>query len=171
MLDLNVLYDKLEQFETADEIAYFLTREQVQAIPSDGKRCALAQWVMTVTETQLEVHVSGTKTVIYKEGAIGCVRTPKEILWCRDHTDAMVEFIQRFDHGGYPDLISKDWVGGGRAITAMEFKQEIHTGACYAQSYDSYHATENPGYTIMLQLKESIRGATTTVTFKHISNC
>lgn len=163
MLDLDVLYDKLEQFETAEEIAAFLIDQQVQAVPRNGKQCAFAAWVQQVTEMELMIHVSSKKTAIYRDTP-GCARTNEDIIWQREHTTAMERFIYQFDEGVYPKLISKNWITAEGDLHSLKFKQEIYAGQMYAQPYQSYHSSQYASdaaeanayaYSVMLQVKSS----------------
>lgn len=173
MLDLDVVYDKLEQFETADEIACFLVQEQVKALPSNGVQCALAKWVKQVTESELAVHVASSHSVVYREDAVGPVRKEKAILWKREHTQPMQEFIAKFDQGAYPDLISSDWMphdhGCGGALKAGNYQfvysgKDVYATESYAQPYTSYHAHTYDGITMHAEASAS------NYTIKHFSN-
>lgn len=50
MIDFQVAFDKLAQFQTADEIADFLNVEEIKAIPGDANSCAISAWMKRTTE-------------------------------------------------------------------------------------------------------------------------
>lgn len=92
-IDPEVVFDKLAQFQTADEIANYLRNEGIQGGRNLAFRCPIANYMRTHTGrkhgvTQDDVDMD-TGDLYYK----------------RENTPAIKEFIVRFDQGLYEDLI------------------------------------------------------------------
>lgn len=105
MIDPTVIYDKISGFETADEIAAFLTEQGVRANPGQASGCALSvyfeketgQWTSFGTER-------GFSWPPPRWPPIG--PRPPEIKY--ECTPAMQEFIKKFDHKEYADLLNEE---------------------------------------------------------------
>lgn len=95
MIAFEVARDKLLQFETADEIAAFLKSEGVKAMRAMSTSCAIADWMTTTTGEAVYVNHSEMWRNSWSNGTIAL----------HAHNPALGEFIQRFDHGYYPELI------------------------------------------------------------------
>lgn len=99
MIDFGVAYDKLAQFETADEIAEYFRGEGIKGSCGLYSSCAIAVWMTKTTGRMAHVSTSDI-WVIGEQSPIGDRVT-------LNHTDAMMDFVYHFDHGHYPDLIDK----------------------------------------------------------------
>lgn len=99
MADFSVVMDKLQSFETADDIAEFFRGYGIKAHPMVARACAISQFVMEETG---EERVSTTHTnVVVFQGYDGGPITG-------DNTAAMADFITKYDKGVYEDLINKN---------------------------------------------------------------
>lgn len=96
MVDLQVAYDKLAQFETAEEIATFLRGYGIKAYRRKSTTCAVAMFLEQMTGSPVSVGPS----------SIGLAQKPGTIIV--NNTKAIEQFIIRFDLGHYPDLIADD---------------------------------------------------------------
>jgi len=105
MVDINVVYDKLCGFETADELAAFLASQGVKGEPQDATGCAITRFVMMQTGFDT-VSTNTESLLLYGPDGEGLV-------FNKPHTDAVADFIQGFDHGRYPDLVEPkvEWWG------------------------------------------------------------
>lgn len=164
MLDLDVVYDKLEQFETADEIARFLQDQEIKAAPKLAATCAIAVWVKKATETELVIHVATSKTVIYHSNAKKMRTEGKSIedtiIWQRDHTEAMQDFISRFDAGDYPNLLQRPYELYGSDHPICKGTEVAHTA--YAKVYSSsYNTTFSGSYSLIINASHTEGGIKT----------
>jgi len=136
MIDLDVAFDKLAGFETADDIACFLRGYGVKAIPKQGNLCAFAVWMTDITEVQ-DVVVSGAEILAQRqERTLEDIKKMGEITWAehtraqyqwrREHTPAMKQFVMRFDRMAYPDLVDME------AYSASPYMPKV------ADGYDVY---------------------------------
>lgn len=109
MIDPVVAWDKLKNFETAQEIREYFQSEGVKAVKGDHKSCAIAQWLIDTTGNP-SVSVSSSVQI----GISTVTRTlGDDIQFVRNqadhdfrHTPATLDFIEEFDNGGYPELES-----------------------------------------------------------------
>jgi hypothetical protein len=100
MVDPGVAWDKLSNFETAEEIREYFQHEGIKAIQFDANSCAIAQWFKNTTG---EEHVSVAAMIkIGRMDDQDCWSTPRVSF---EHTKATLDFIEKFDRGGYPELI------------------------------------------------------------------
>jgi hypothetical protein len=99
-MDINVAYDKLTQFESADEIADFFTEYNVKAIPGEAKTCAIAKWIENETGESVYVFHMGIDTA---DNWKANTDPNKEFQY--PLTDAMHSFIKKFDSEHYPQLL------------------------------------------------------------------
>ncbi len=97
MLNLEVAFKTLTQFDYAFEIANFLEEQQVKAITADSSQCAITQWMNKATGLD---SISTTQQFIFQ--AVPGV----EYELVGENTPAMQEFVRNFDRGIYPSLIS-----------------------------------------------------------------
>lgn len=104
MIDFRVAYDKLFQFETVEELADFFHGEGIHAIPGNGQRCAISQW-MTQT-TGRPVFTSYFHIDLAPKVVDNCViyGTQEDTV---DITPTMCAFARKFDNMEFPDLV--DW--------------------------------------------------------------
>jgi hypothetical protein len=99
MADIDVVMDKLHNFESADDLAEYFEDYGIIARPRHTRSCAIAQFVSI--ETGRPIVVAGHALRIEDEnGAL--------IEYIR-HTEAMAQFVQNYDYGRYPNLIEKGY--------------------------------------------------------------
>lgn len=98
MIDYIVARDKLAQFETADEIADFFRREGVQGEKGMSDRCPIAQWMTEQTGGPIVVST----LEMWNAGAEDFL--DNDTIHRINHTEAMTDFVDRFDSGFYSDL-------------------------------------------------------------------
>lgn len=108
MIDFGVAFDKLAQFETANDLADYLKSENVKGYKGDEDRCAIAVWL--TDQTGDAVSVSGDYVSRYFDFEDDVEENMQ--LWellmednTRTPTPAMMEFISRFDDGDFPELV------------------------------------------------------------------
>ena len=104
MIDFGVAYDKLAQFECADDLADFLKGEGVKGWAGVADTCAIAKWMSDTTGQH--VYVTGD--------FISChvPYSPYNELSYTEiekfpHTGATFEFIERFDDEEWPELMEE----------------------------------------------------------------
>lgn len=100
MIDLQVAYDKLAQFETASELANYLKEDGVLATPQSARHCAISVYMKNHTGEQVSTGFGGIRKINNEEGVI---------IWSLPLTDAMSIFITQFDNADYPDLITPEY--------------------------------------------------------------
>lgn len=93
MIDPDVAFDKLCQFETADEVANFLCQEGIKGQRRVSDNCPISNWMSVTTGTSFSTGINVLLT-----GAGGST-------WLRQNTAALIEFVGLFDFGAYPELI------------------------------------------------------------------
>lgn len=100
MIDFQVAFDKLAQFETADELAEFFRYEGIKAIPWDSNNCAVSAW-MKRTIGKESVYSSTYAVSEYDDNSKECIVNRART------TLPMDDFIEKFDMYFYPELIQK----------------------------------------------------------------
>ena len=102
MADLNVVVDKLQSFETADDLADFFRGYGIVAQPRNARACAISKFV--VEETGLSgVTTNMSSICIYKD------EEETQMVNQVPHTDAMEDFVDRYDKGYYPELVEQGY--------------------------------------------------------------
>lgn len=101
MIDPGVCFDKLAGFQTADEIADYFKGEGIQGQMQIETRCPIATYFYRHTDS-LFVSVG---TIIELHTAHPSYDHAQS-QWLAECTEAMNDFIQVFDEGEYPELIS-----------------------------------------------------------------
>lgn len=106
MADLSVVMDKLQGFETAEDLADFFRGYGIKAQPRNARMCAISQFV--VEETGLEGIVTNTECVTHYMEDDGNEDYDYEYqaIYSSPHTQAMEEFVKNYDRGYYPDLVT-----------------------------------------------------------------
>lgn len=94
-IDPQVAFDKLTQFQTADELANYFRQEGITGNKSGALSCPIAQYMQR--HTQNSVYVS-----------LGYIGTTNDT-WLVKNSEPLVDFIRRFDSGLYPDLEDRNW--------------------------------------------------------------
>jgi hypothetical protein len=98
MADFGVVVDKLQSFETADDLADFFRGYGIIAQPRNSRACAISKFV--TEETGLEGVATSMGSLTVYEDEEETIQTEHVT-----HTDAMRDFVDRYDKGYYPDLI------------------------------------------------------------------
>ena len=108
MLDFGVAYDKLAGFENSGEIADFLKNQGVKGLKGHDEQCPIANWMnaqtgdaITVTGDYISKYFDYPADMPYEEYEI----IMDEVT--RIPTEAIMEFIARFDQGDFPELIEE----------------------------------------------------------------
>ena len=100
MLDITVAWDKLSNFETADEIAQFLMDQGIKANKRQIRSCAISKWMREIT---------GDFSLVTNQFGIGKSQRTRDggetISKIFDHTVATEEFMNKFDTECYPELV------------------------------------------------------------------
>lgn len=115
--------EKLAGLETSQQIADFLIHESIKARRNEPTSCAIAEYVWRNTGQEVTVdgddvsceHPQGETSKVRYESTlksqnalISTVVTIAEeykVISFRRHTDAMIDFIENFDEGMYPELV------------------------------------------------------------------
>lgn len=100
MIDFSVAFDKLAQFETSDELADFFRSEGVKAFPCRANLCPISHWLKnTIQKQYIYSNVWGIRQ--YDDGSA-------KIIAESEPTSAMKDFIIKFDHFEYTDLLDEN---------------------------------------------------------------
>lgn len=97
MIDFQVAFDKLAQFETADELADFLLNEGIKAVPADANSCAISAWMKRTTEGE-KIYTNTYSISEYSD-------SQEDAIHRASTTQPMIDFIVDFDMCRYPALI------------------------------------------------------------------
>lgn len=103
MIDFNVAFDKLAQFEKAEDIRIFLQENEIQARPAIARRCAISQYVRKVTGNMAVTSYHDVSVFENQDNYMQWNPTGS-----RKITPAMKEFIANFDQYEYPELIDPE---------------------------------------------------------------
>lgn len=101
MAELSVVMDKLQSFETPDELADYFRGYGIVAEPRNARTCAISQFVKI--ETGQSVTTSMASVCLFAD------EEQTELLESYEHTGAMEDFVEMFDKGYYPDLVVQDY--------------------------------------------------------------
>lgn len=103
MIEPQVAFDKLAQFETSQDLANFLHAEGIKGYRKDANICPIATFMEL--QTGKMVGVSEDNIEHYNQGRID---------FCFENTQAMYDFVVDFDAGGFDFLAaresSEDWL-------------------------------------------------------------
>jgi hypothetical protein len=91
MIEPEVLVDKLNGLGTVDAVRKFLVEQGVKGTPCNGVDCIVANYIR---------RESGLRGRVFRDLIVGV-----RIYHLKFHVR---EFINRFDNGTYPELISPD---------------------------------------------------------------
>lgn len=100
-VDIDVVMNKLQSLETADELADLFSGYGIKAFPRQPNACAIAQFVKNETGLKIRTNTICTNYENEEGELIG------EYYY---HTDAMKDFIRKYDTGLYPDLIDIGYI-------------------------------------------------------------
>lgn len=98
MVDPVVAWDKLSNFETAQEIREYFQQEDVFGYRMALASCPIANWMKQTTGAGL-VQVGNDISV-----HSGILDTESTNIGTFEHTQATLDFIELFDDGDYPEL-------------------------------------------------------------------
>lgn len=96
MVDPQVAWDKLAQFESSEELRLFFNAEEITGVIGHASQCPIATWMREATG--YKVVTVGGSIKVWGDG------TSWTDFMQFPHTPASSEFINRFDHGNYPEL-------------------------------------------------------------------
>lgn len=108
MIDPGVAWDKLSNFETAQEIREYFQSENITGLKAQPNACPIAQWFINTTGQEVSVANNikiGAKEEIYID-YLGREQYGEAYEWEFKHSDATLDFIEQFDGGKYPELLS-----------------------------------------------------------------
>src|ERR1051326_7819139 len=100
-IDPVVAWDKLSNFETAEEIRQYFMSECIKGLVRRANLCAIAEWLKVTTGNNY-VCVASSIDIGLKEN-----EESMEPEYVFSHTPATTDFIERFDNGDYPELEKK----------------------------------------------------------------
>ena len=105
MIDPGVAWDKLSNFETAEEIREYFQSEGIRAICGDNRSCAISQWFLNITGVDYVSVASDIKigNIIHQD-VNGFIQTGLVYTNTFNHTPATLDFIDKFDAGEYLEL-------------------------------------------------------------------
>lgn len=101
MADTSVVFDKLNGFETDDDLADFFRGYGIKAQPSNARSCAISQFVRM--ETGLPVSTSVSSVTVWTD------LDESDLAYYGQLTSAMESFIKKYDQGAYPDLVEEGY--------------------------------------------------------------
>lgn len=107
MIDIGVAWDKLSNFETAQEIREYFSDEGITGERGEAANCPISNWLRTTTEAPL-VTVSENVKVWTEDPAVFNIslnRVKKIPIIKLEHTYATKMFMDEFDRKQYPELI------------------------------------------------------------------
>ena len=96
MIAPEVAWDKLTNFQTADELRDYFKSENVKGIIGHAQNCPIATWLRKTTGHRLVTVAGQIKFIGYNN------------IIAFEHTKATEDFISKFDHEDYPELISSE---------------------------------------------------------------
>ena len=97
MIDVEILVDKLNSFESADDVAFFLYDQNIRGEVGSAARCVISQWIMR--ESGYERVSTASEITIWNEDEF-CPRS-------YPINESVAYFINRFDSKVYPQLIMR----------------------------------------------------------------
>ena len=101
MIDPQVAFDKLAGFQTSYEIADFFKAENIKGEKASHNKCPIATWMKKTTG----IYSSAAGTIVVQNGNF----TPGDEFipdFRAEPTIVMVEFMNKFDRGIFPWLVS-----------------------------------------------------------------
>lgn len=102
MADFSVVMEKLQGFETADDIAEFFKGYGIRAQPRDAKACAITQFIKEETGCP-HITTSYKSVTVYRDDDWSYKGDDSTTV---SHTEAMETFVSLFDRFEYPFLHS-----------------------------------------------------------------
>lgn len=100
MADLQVVMEKLQGFETEEDLADYLHDYGIVARPRQARSCAIAKFVKI--ETGLDV-------VVVNSDAVRIENVDGFTTGSFRHTNAMANFVANYDRGWYPELVEEGY--------------------------------------------------------------
>ena len=107
MIDPQVAWDKLSNFQSAEELRHFFVGEGIKGVIGHAQMCPIANWLKQTTGWDI-VTVAGAIKFFgaLKEATPGTVVSDDIIRF--DHTYATETFLENFDHVYYPELVDTE---------------------------------------------------------------
>lgn len=99
-IDVGVLVDKLNSFETPLEIADFLRSQDVQGGKADATSCVISNWIIRESGAR---RVSTSSDI--KVWEFGTRASTEDVEKIHKVSAVVTDFITMFDGGEYPDLV------------------------------------------------------------------
>lgn len=97
MIDPEVAYDKLKNFETADQLRQYFQDENVKGSLRSAGTCPIASWMKQTTGRSTVTVGSAIRFYATTRASECDIEFP--------HTDTTENFITRFDNIEYPELV------------------------------------------------------------------
>lgn len=94
MIDFQVAYDKLAQFQAANDIAEYLKSCNVKAVRGNSVSCAISEWMKSQTGLTI-------RTTYF---TVDSIDNQCRVLNQTYNTEVMTTFALMFDAGEYPEL-------------------------------------------------------------------
>lgn len=104
MFDIQVLLDKLNSFQTADEVADFLTQQGVTGQRLKADSCVVTNWLRPLVGTFLTTSSMG----VVQWNCNPVIDWDAEPIGEFEHSRAVSAFIIRFDNGEFPHLVTRE---------------------------------------------------------------
>lgn len=98
MIDFQVAYDKLAQFEFADDIAEYMKDCNIKAVREEPAECAVSEWMYQQTGFFVRTGVTGMLVLDDQERLVFRTRL----------TPALITFVSDFDDNKYPELVKEE---------------------------------------------------------------
>jgi hypothetical protein len=98
MMDLSVVIQKLQGFETADTLADHFRGYGIKAQPRSARSCPIAQYV------SMETGLSG---IVVNTCSVRLENDEGDQLNVFPNSGPMCDFVEMYDKGYYPDLIAE----------------------------------------------------------------
>lgn len=102
-MDPIVVFDKLAQFKTSKELAAYLVSENCLGFMQMEDQCPIAEFFHKhLQHRSISVGTFVSAEVDWDVGPMSEYQT----MWQKACTGAMIEFIEQFDSGYYPELLA-----------------------------------------------------------------
>lgn len=105
MVDINVVYDKLCNFESANDLASYFKELGIKGVEQDAMACPITNYVMM--ETNLNYVITNTEYLTVSSRSPS-IYDNTDVVFQGRHTAAMADFVHEFDQGKYPELVDTE---------------------------------------------------------------
>jgi hypothetical protein len=106
MIDPQVAWDKLSNFETSEELKDYFKSVGIKGVVGHAQLCPIATWLKQTTGWDM-VTVAGSIKFFGKMYETKQGHVQNDMLKF-NHTKATEEFVHNFDHVYYPELVDPD---------------------------------------------------------------